>query len=565
MTIRHAEWLFTRYCLKRLSFLALIFLFINLMAGCGSSKFRIPDPIPNDMAPVLEPKFQKINLIEDALDKVVAEQIRQSFDLSRQLRNLFGKRKPAMNVNAFDEVPNSSWFTNRNHIKRMSLEGIARGPNAGAKPDPSAAWTVISAKAEGVTPGFTIKDEGGNRFIIKFDPTGFSEMATGAEVVSTKLFYAAGYHAPENYVVYFHPNILKLGKEVSFTDKKGRKRFMEQADLDEILQRIKHLPDGRVRAAASKFIPGKPKGPFRYIGTRKDDPNDIIPHQHRRELRGLRVIAAWLNHFDTKASNSFTSYAPEGYIKHYLLDFGSTLGSQGNEPMQPDVGHENKVDPQEVFKSTVTLGLYVRPWEKVKPIEYPSIGYFRSDIFRPQKYKFLNPNPAFESMTHRDGYWGAKIVMSFTDEQIKAVVAEGQYSDPEAADYLFKIITERRDIIGRYWFTRMNPLDKFELRETADGKQTLCFVDLAVESGLESAARYRYGLSHDAETILASKEIEGRCIPLPTAAPGTDGALWGVKIQTQRGSSEKWSKWVKAYLRVDDRGKFTLVGVRRQE
>ena len=62
---------------------------------------------------------------------------------------------------------------------------------------------------------------------------------------------------------------------------------------------------------ASRFIEGKLAGPFNYQGMRSDDPNDIVPHEDRRELRGLGVFAAWLNHHDTRAINSMDSLVVE--------------------------------------------------------------------------------------------------------------------------------------------------------------------------------------------------------------------------------------------------------------
>ena len=51
-----------------------------------------------------------------------------------------------------------------------------------------------------MTPGFTIQDSTGEIYWIKFDPKTNPEMASGAEVISTKFFHAFGYHVPENYL-----------------------------------------------------------------------------------------------------------------------------------------------------------------------------------------------------------------------------------------------------------------------------------------------------------------------------------------------------------------------------
>ena len=550
---------------------ALLLLVAALMSGCGSSgKFVAPPKVPSDMRKVPEPASRKINIAGDVVKKQFLDQMEESFDLSRQFRNLFGKKKEAYNINAFDEIDNNSWFTNRNHLHPMTPEETATGPNRGQMgPNTGGPWTIVSVKVEGVTPGFNIQDSEGQRYVIKFEPPAYSEMPSGAEVVSTKLFYAAGYNVPENFVVFFDPSILRLGDNVTFTDPLGRKRAFNQQDLSRLLSKIHKLPDGRIRAAASKFLQAEAfLGPFYYKSRRKDDANDFISHQHRRELRGLRVISAWLNHFDTKANNSLDVYTAEGYVRHYLIDFGSTLGSNGDEPMPGYIGDENSFDPHEIGLNTLSLGLYVRPWEKNWKVDYPSIGYFTSEGFHPQKYKFIQPNPAFELLTDRDGFWGAKIVMSFSDEQIEAAVQQGQYSDPAAEAYLIKTIIERRDIVGRYWFDRVNPLDRFVLEKNAAGGQELRFTDLAVAGKLyaQEDAAYRYSLKQNGETLLlTAQEIGNKTgITLPASLEGgASGDQLHVLVEAQRPGGD-WHQPVSVYLQWDGEGKaFRLMGVRR--
>lgn len=561
-----------------------VFLCVLVLGGCGGSgRFVPPPPMPDDRGNIPEPSERGYNITADLFDKQFTTQIEESMDFSRQLRNVAGNRKEAYNVDAFDEVANSSWFTNRNHVRRMSIEEISRGPDMGDGPDTGGTWIITRAKSEGVTPGFHIKDRRGDRYLVKFDPPGYSELATAAEVISTKIFHAAGFHVPENYAVSFDPAILKLGEKVKFTDEKGRKRFMTHDDLDAIMKRIEIQPDGRIRALASKYVPGTPKGPFKYHGLRKDDPNDVVPHQHRRELRGLRVLAAWLNHVDTKSGNSLDVHITENgmsYLRHYLIDFGSTLGSAAHGPMQPKTGHENQIDPHEMLVNIITLGFYVRPYEKLGEVRNPAVGIFESELFSPGGFKFNAPNPSFQSCTARDGFWGAKIVMSFTDEQLEALVGEGRYSDPAAAVYILDVIKERRDKTGRYWYGKVNPLDGFAIEGSGAGRQHLSFRDLAVDGGLEDQAgtRYRYDLRIGGRKVSEEREIGlGARIELPGLDeqrefdnrskndPGSD-VQWEIRIRTARGNGERWSRSVKVYLSADrTTGAFALLGIERQD
>ncbi|UCG50438.1 MAG: hypothetical protein JSW58_09490 [Candidatus Latescibacterota bacterium] len=542
---------------------AVVFVVLALLAGCSNTGFNVPDPVPDDRRDIPPPNKQKIHILADGFDKQISRQFGQMFDNSRNLRKLFGKPKQAMNVNAFDEIDDSSWFTNRNAKKQMPIEEIKRGPNTGGGPETAGPWTIIGAKTEGVTPGFTIEDSEGGRFVIKFDPKGWPEMTTSAELISTKLFYASGYNTPENYLTYFDPKILRVG-DVMIEDN-GEKRSMNENDLRNILARVDTARDGKIRAVASKFIDGKLIGPFKYHKTRKDDPNDLIPHEHRRELRGLRVIAAWLNHYDTKANNSLDAYVEEDgrrFVKHFLIDFGSTLGSEGDEPKPVWTGYENTFDPHQVTLNTLALGLYVPSWEKKREIRYRSIGLFDSHAFHPQKFKFIFPNLAFENLTKRDGYWGAKIVTSFTDEQLEAAVSVAEYSDPNAAAYLVGVLKERRDIVGRYWFSRVNTLDNFDV---ADG--ALSFTDLAFERGYRAQAQCQYTIRKNGEIITEYGELEeldrstgSLSIPLPPSESG----LLEVRLRNRIGDGDKWSKWLSVYVNTDDdSGDYSLVAIMR--
>jgi hypothetical protein len=422
----------------------------------------------------------------------------------------------AQNINALGEVPDSSWYTNRHARKRMTMEELITGPNAGTGPDLSGTWTIVKSKTQGVTPGFNIEDSKGDVYVIKFDPIDHPEMATAAEVISTLFFYAAGYNTPENYIVHFDPKKLVIGDGAKITDDKGKKRQMTEADLAEILRRVSHRPDGTIRALASKFLSGKPVGPFSYRSRRKDDPNDIYSHRNRRELRGLKVVASFLNHVDIKGPNTLDMYVTEdgkSYVKHYLIDFGATLGSGSTHPHKAPTGHEHSFDVAWFFKSLFTLGLMGKPWDNATSFEHPAVGFFEAETFNPGKWKSSYTNPAFLEMENQDAYWGAKIVMAFTPDDILEIVKQGQYSDPKVERYIADVLIKRREKIGRYWYSKVNPLDRFTLKRDGESLR-LQFTDMGVEGGLWQPAKYHYELRHcesnelmDSGTLTGSMEI----------------------------------------------------------
>jgi hypothetical protein len=368
----------------------------------------------------------------------------------------------AMNVNTLDEVPDSSWFTNRIGRQPMTLEAIVRGPDT--RPRLSVdSWPIVQGKDEGLQPGWRVADPQGAIYQIEFDPPGHPEMATGAEVIGTAFYHAFGYHVVEVYLVEIDPATIVIHPDATIRDLTGRRRRFTRADVDEVLRRAARRANGTYRALASRFAPGVPLGHFRYYGTRPDDPNDIVPHEHRRELRANRVFAAWLNHDDSRGLNSLDMLetSPDGkkWVKHYLFDFGSIMGSGTIFAEVPRGGHEYLLDWSEGFRTLATMGLYLRPWLRIRyPEVPPAVGRFEADAFDPPRWRPEYPNPAFDNMRPEDAFWAARIVARFTDEAIAAVVGKAAFSDPRATEYLTATLIRRRDKVLRAWLTQVMPL-----------------------------------------------------------------------------------------------------------
>ncbi|MBL8206422.1 MAG: hypothetical protein JNM09_19450 [Blastocatellia bacterium] len=470
----------------------------------------------------------------------------------------FGRKSvEAYNVNVLDEVPNSSWFTNRNGLRQMSVAEIKRGPNETDGPAPGP-LTVVKGKTNGITPGFQVKDSRGDIYLLKFDPIGYLEMSSGAEAISTRLFYAIGYNVPQNTIYRFRRDQLKLDPKATFTDSMGQKRQLTEADIDAILKLAASYPNGEYRALASKFLKGKPVGNFKFAGVREDDPNDIIPHEHRRDLRGLRVFAAWLNHNDIRNGNNLDMFVKEDgreFIRHYLIDFGSTLGSDTAFPNSNEVGYAHQVDFGEARKSLLTFGLYQPHWRSTENrVQFTSVGNFASDKFKPHQWKSNFPMEAFQNLTDRDAYWAAKIVASFTDEQIRAAVATGELSDPKAAEYLTQQLIKRRDAIAQEYFNRNAALDDLQLQQTSNG-WVINFTDLKIQfarNNDETTYEYQLSPAGNPNQILAKGKLDSPRLELSSellrqiATSGSTEADRGVaQLKLKRtGDKKEMVAWV---------------------
>jgi len=336
---------------------------------------------------------------------------------------------------------------------------------------------------------------------------------------------------------------------------------MTDAGVDSILTRVDRLPDGRWLALASKFLSGAPVGHAPQYGRRKDDPNDRVNHENRRELRGMYAIAAWVNHFDLKQHQTLDMWVEEDgrhYLVHNLLDFASTLGSGASGPM-PRYGYEFGFDLKAIAGRTATLGLKEDRWRRLSMDHgFSEVGYLEWTEFEPDNFRTLQPTWWFGNRTPRDNYWGAKIVGAFRDEHIEAIVDEAGYIDPGAADYVKSALRIRRDMIVRFFFEQTPPLDFF--RPDGDG---LRFEDLGLRYEVFDAGktRYRFRCAAVDSDRSAAKGSRGEWVALSArrvnfasgpaavalaAAPAGSHPFLAIELQVDRGGG--WSESVTAYV-----------------
>jgi hypothetical protein len=487
--------------------------------------------------------------------------------------NLFGKpgdptpNVKAQNINTIDEVPDSSWFTNRIYARPISPDEVTRGANTIEGPAPGK-WTVIRAKTAGTAPGFTVRDEKGEIWFVSMDAKGYPVAATAANVIASRLFWALGYHQVETFISSIRPENVVIGDKTTIPSHGGRRPYTT-GDLNDVFKRSHRNADGAYRVVAARGLPGRIIGGFKYYGTRPDDPNDIVPHEHRRELRALQVFGGWTNLVDMKAGNTIDSVITENgrnIVRHYLQDVGSTFGTGSLHPREGDEGFEYIYDGGPTAKRLFTLGLYVRPWQTLDYQTVPELGNFTAEAYEPDEWKPRVPIGAVLRARADDTFWAALRVMAFTDEHIRAAVKQGQFTDPKAEPQLTEILAKRRDILGRHYTAKVNPLTKFAL----DGSGVLTFENPAVRARYAEAPKGGYTASfarfdnnaRTAQPVGGAVTSSTERVQAPSDLPRGAGTYIKVSIVAVNPPFPSWATPVDVYFR-GTAGGWQLVGVER--
>jgi hypothetical protein len=453
----------------------------------------------------------------------------------------------AGDVNALDEVPESSWFTPRLGARELSPDEGLRSLGA-----PSLPLAVLKVFAD-PDGGLLGRDATGKDWFVDFDPRGHGGLRTTAGVLANRIFGAFGLNVPEDHVIEVrHEDLIVPGPDPGI-----------KSALDTLLAQAAASGAGRFRARASRALEGTVIGPFSPRGVRIDDPNDIVPHENRRTLRALRVFGALVNLQEIRPANTLDVYegeAGQGFVRHYFLDLGQAFGGYSSGSRRYWSGYNHYFTVKEAALNLATFGLYVGPWEEETTTAWPSVGTFESSRFEPSGWRETAAFAPIRRARPEDDYWAAKRLVGLSPEHLRALVDFVRFPDPGAAEYMVSTLLERRQKLVAWAFSRVTPLEAIgqdaaglRLRDQERGF-----------SGDTAPARYRVttfdgaGHSLDTSTVVGDGGDEVR-VPMRSAAGMRDPYLRVEVLVLREGRAAP--RPAEFHLRPGGDGDWRLVGV----
>ena len=213
------------------------------------------------------------------------------------------------------------------------------------------------------------------------------------------------------------------------------------------------------------------------------------------------------------------------------------------------------------------MGLPLTVWHRAVYEDNFAVGRFEGDAFDPLSWKPRVPTSAFLKARADDNFWAARRVATFSDEMIRALTTSAQYSHPEDAELLARVLIKRRDKITRTYFNAINPLVDFAL--SPGGRLT--FRNAAVDAGVASAPAEgyratwsRFDNATGATSPIGSPTVgAGAEIGAPEALPADAGAYLKIAIVARGSAPEPWTQHPVEVYFCKSGAEWRLVGIDR--
>jgi hypothetical protein len=252
----------------------------------------------------------------------------------------------------------------------------------------------------------------------------------------------------------------------------------------------------------------------------------------------------------------------EGYVKHYLLDFGEALGGHGAGRQVLWNGFEHYFSFEEMAANFITFGFRVKPWENTDFTPWKSVGPFEAEAFDPKTWKVITQYQPMQISLPEDDYWAAKVVGAVNRKHIEALVSQARYPEKEAADYMVDVLMERRQKIIDYFLYEVTPVESDGLQEN-----TLEIHDMGRVLKSSNGNSYSYKihfLDRNKLAISPSLDIVGDIASFPVEISdkllqkSSGYLIVAVEIITRNRRNPSPAEF---HIRLDDSGKARLAGV----
>jgi hypothetical protein len=203
-----------------------------------------------------------------------------------------------------------------------------------------------------------------------------------------------------------------------------------------------------------------------------------VPHENRRTLRALKVLASWLaldGLGPAKTVDRYVGPPNEGHVVHYIVGLDEALGAANIVRATDPPPAEGGGSP---FTRLATLGLYPNRRRPPTQLEIPAVGELPNDL-DPATFAPPMPYEPADRLLAPDGYWAAKRMLGLSSTHLALAIAAGSIGDPKAQHAIAVALDARRRTVASYWFARVTPLELLSVVRT-----NVALRDEAVQYGL---------------------------------------------------------------------------------
>ena len=438
----------------------------------------------------------------------------------------------AQNVNTIDEVPDSSWFTNRIGSRQLSRRGDSRAARTPARRPARSSWTIIREKSAGRAPGFTAQRRQRRDVVPVVRSARTIPKAPPAAVVVADQDLLGARLQPGRDVHHDVRSASRSTIDPNATVRRpsGERTPFTRDDLHAILERAARNADGTYRVAAGRLLPGKVLGrlPLRRHAPRRSQ----RPRPARAPPRAARAARVRrLDEPDRPEGRQHARHARhrERPRRRQALPAGCRLDVRHRRQRPARVGHRLGVllRGRPTRKRLFSFGFALSPGRR-SATRIPVGRPLRRRPLRSATWKPQTPTPAYMEMRADDAFWAARRVMAFSDDLIRAAFTPavqrcgGREASRRRAHQASR--QDRRAPICRA--STRSSIRVLRRHGRADVRQRRRAVRLRVAAGMPTAPR---GPSSTTQPARRSRSARVRCRHRRCGRPARCRLRWSVR------------------------------------